>query len=353
VNEEYMRSSRFIHGLPWLLAILALVGLAPALQAQEKSGYLGIYMDCTECEQGMKDGATLWWFSTPPQVTWVFESGPAAKAGLREGDLIIAVNGVDITTEEGGRLFGGLQVGVPVRFTVRRGEREATLVVTPGSPADAFGKEYAAVMRAPEWDSVQVQLKLLYERLPKLQIALREAERALAVTEAEAQRTSSESKQRLTEIQRAQIDSISRQVDEWQKLVRVYTDSLAARTLYVKPAQPPEADVRVVAPRGEERSIVIYSDAVAGARFKELKRGSELPKYFDVMSGLLVIDIVESTPAYTAGLREGDVVVAVNGEPVSTVAELRKLLRGSDKADLTFVREGQKQTCTIPSRKKG
>lgn len=333
-----------------MLAILAVVALAPALRAQEKSGYLGIYVDCTECEQGMKDGAIVWWFSTPPQVTWVFESGPAAKAGLREGDLIIAVDGVDITTEEGGRLFGGLQAGVPVRFTVRRGEREATLVVTPGSPADAFGKEHAAVMHAPEWDSVQVQLKSLYERLPKLQIALRQAERALAVTEAEAQRTSSESKQRLTEIQRAQIDSITRQLDEWQKLVRVYTDSLAARTLYVKPVQPPEMDVRVVTP-GEERSITVYSDAVAGARFKELK-GEGLAEYFNVKSGLLVVDIVESTPAYTAGLREGDVVLAVNGRAVSTVPELRKLLRGTDEAELTYVRKGQKQTCTIPSKKK-
>jgi S1-C subfamily serine protease len=59
--------------------------------------------------------------------------------------------------------------------------------------------------------------------------------------------------------------------------------------------------------------------------------------------------VVEDTPAHAAGLREGDVVLAVNGEPVRTVSKLRRLLRGSDEPEVTFVRKGKKRTCKIPS----
>jgi C-terminal processing protease CtpA/Prc len=321
-----------------------LVASAP-LVGQEDRGYLGINVDCTNCQRKSEPGEVVWSFSTPPRVSWVREGGPAARAGFREGDFIIAVEGVDITSEEGGRLFGSMRVGVPVRFLVRRGEREADVVVEPGTASEAFGEEYAALMFVPKWDSVQVQLKMVYDGYPQLQVQLREAQRALLRTEAEAERVSSAETRRAVEIQRAQIDSMQRQLDEWQKLMRNYADSLAVRTLYVRP-KPPQPAQRA---GGESHTVTIYSDAVAGARFQELDAESPLVSDLEgVDGGLLIVKVVKSTPAYSAGLRQGDVVLAVNGQPVATVAELRKLLRGT--AELTYVRKGQKATCTIPSK---
>ena len=60
--------------------------------------------------------------------------------------------------------------------------------------------------------------------------------------------------------------------------------------------------------------------------------------------------VVSGTPADKAGLRKGDAIVAVDGEPVdsglSLVAQVRE--RGvGDKAKLTIVRGGQRQDIQV------
>jgi C-terminal processing protease CtpA/Prc len=335
-----------------LAACLLLMG-SSMLAAQEEGGFLGVYLRDGPDWKKIKaeTGEVRWEFASPPEIVEVYAGSPAAVAGLRPGDLIVAVNGVDITTEEGGRVFGAIRIGVPVEFRVRRGSRVANVTVTPGTMTEAFGEEEVAVVWTPHLDSVKVQLRVMYEGLPKLYIALKEAKEALARTEAEAERTSSAAQLRRVEQQRAQIDSMQSQLEEWNREVRVYTDSLAARTLYVKPRAAPKVDVEVV-PVPEEGAMMIYSDAVAGARFKALREDSPLAEYFGVKSGLLVTELVEDTPAYMAGLREGDVVVSVDGRTVHSVKEMRKLLGETDDAAVEFVRKGKKHTCTIPSKKK-
>ncbi len=63
-----------------------------------------------------------------------------------------------------------------------------------------------------------------------------------------------------------------------------------------------------------------------------------------------VTQVVSGTPADKAGLRKGDAIVAVDGEPVdsglSLVAQVRE--RGvGDKAKLTIVRDGQRQDIQV------
>ncbi len=101
----------------------------------------------------------------------------------------------------------------------------------------------------------------------------------------------------------------------------------------------------------EARTIRIYPDAVAGARFKELDENSPLTSLIPgVKEGLLIIEVPEKTPAHNAGLREGDVVLALNGRPVRTVVDLRRMLRSTREAELTYVRQGKQQKCKISSK---
>src|SRR5918999_378345 len=62
-------------------------------------------------------------FSTEPRIDGVDRGGPA-DGKLRDGDVIVAIDGVLITTREGGRRLANLKVGVPVTLRIRRAGRE-------------------------------------------------------------------------------------------------------------------------------------------------------------------------------------------------------------------------------------
>ena len=67
-------------------------------------------------------------------------------------------------------------------------------------------------------------------------------------------------------------------------------------------------------------------------------------------SGALVTQVLPGTPAEAAGIRAGDVVVEMNGEPVTGSSDLRNkvgLLRVGDAVRLTIVREGESITIDL------
>ncbi|KPK79110.1 MAG: hypothetical protein AMS25_13780 [Gemmatimonas sp. SM23_52] len=334
------------------LALLATLGLGSVLQAQEQRGFLGVNLECTQHQCGRrKEGDTaVWWFTGPPIVTLVCPRGPAARGGLRAGDAIVAVNGRDIVTEEAGQLFSTMRVGVPINFTVQRADREVSVTVTPVTERAAFDACPILTMQGEGWDSLQVRMRELYESQMQLWIALRQAQRELQRTEVESRRRESEEqRQRLVREGRAQIDSLRRALADVHVRITVQADSLVQRRLYVVPHAEPEVEVIVTPP--EARTLMIYSDAVAGARFKELTPDSELLEYFPgVEQGLLITQVVENTPAHRAGLQDGDVVLEVNGELVRTVADLRRLWPHTGEVELTYVRKGERRACTIPPK---
>ena len=60
--------------------------------------------------------------------------------------------------------------------------------------------------------------------------------------------------------------------------------------------------------------------------------------------GALVSQVVEGSPADKAGIRTGDVITSVNGQPVKSNSELRNtigLLRVGDRVDIGLVRDGK------------
>jgi serine protease Do len=81
---------------------------------------------------------------------------------------------------------------------------------------------------------------------------------------------------------------------------------------------------------------------------------SQLAGYFGVKQGkgVLVSEVVAGSPAAQAGLKAGDVIVAVDGKEVATVGELRKaveLKSGEEtrKLNLTVVRDHHEQTLPV------
>jgi S1-C subfamily serine protease len=58
-------------------------------------------------------------------------------------------------------------------------------------------------------------------------------------------------------------------------------------------------------------------------------------------TGVLVVSVEKNSPAERAGLREGDLIVAFNGQPIGSVHDLHKVLVGEQigiSASLTIIR---------------
>jgi serine protease Do len=62
----------------------------------------------------------------------------------------------------------------------------------------------------------------------------------------------------------------------------------------------------------------------------------QLAAFFGVKDGVLVRSVNAKTPADRAGLKAGDVVVKVNGTPVTTPREITGLVRASRKKEISF-----------------
>ena len=77
----------------------------------------------------------------------------------------------------------------------------------------------------------------------------------------------------------------------------------------------------------------------------------ELPDVPGVPSGwALVVEVTEDSPADRAGLRVGDMITAVDGEPLSADVSLSELVRAhepGDEVELTVERAGRERTVTV------
>jgi len=87
---------------------------------------------------------------------------------------------------------------------------------------------------------------------------------------------------------------------------------------------------------------------------------TQLASFFGVKQGkgVLVREVVAGSPAAKAGLKAGDVIVAVDGKDVATVAELRKALElkpGAEKRklSLTIVRDHHEQAVPVELERPG
>jgi membrane-associated protease RseP (regulator of RpoE activity) len=110
----------------------------PTLEGALPDGWLGIGLSCRQCGSQREPGDThpVWDFSGAPEIWNVEPGSPAAKAGIRRGDVLTHIDGVSLTTADGGRRFGAVRSGQSVRFTLRRGGASQNVTLTVGTHPD-------------------------------------------------------------------------------------------------------------------------------------------------------------------------------------------------------------------------
>lgn len=105
----------------------------PSLHELPPRASLGFGFQCGHCSY---DGEA-WEFTDHPEIQAVPRGSAAWDAGLRAGDRIVAIDGANIMTPEGGRRFAEIEPGDEVAWSIERDGRRIelrTMAAEPDAP---------------------------------------------------------------------------------------------------------------------------------------------------------------------------------------------------------------------------
>jgi membrane-associated protease RseP (regulator of RpoE activity) len=99
---------------------------------------------------------------------------------------------------------------------------------------------------------------------------------------------------------------------------------------------------------GASGQLFYFEIGALGASLSDV--GPDLARAWKIEPGVLVNEVPEGTPAYNCGLRAGDVIVSVGGQPVTSVNEVRTLamLRGENRSvTLQIIRDKKPRSIIV------
>lgn len=322
-----------------LLLVLSLFAAGAEAQTRVRAaegGWIGIQVE----GRALPDG------STRVMIVRVDRGSPAQQAGVRPFDLLVRLDGADVSPEALVELGERLRPGLPVELTVLRANRERTLRVITGTRPDpmdpATMEEFTARV-----DSARLQI-------------LRMVDSLMADTTWARFRTDMEAVRRAMAEQAGATGEVEATSEVMQRaremMVRAREAMRSQRFGPRPPGGPPPARVRITvdetgpderrgragarghitidgsgfggrrSPGGPLPGVRFRSPHLLGDRFVA---GAELEMVEpDASAGiggsrLRVVQIVEGSPAYRAGLAPEDVIVSIGGEPASSLTEFR------------------------------
>ena len=107
-----------------------------AMQSSRHSlDMLGITEMQCNCTFTFSKDKRLWLFHAEPKIKGVDRDGPSHRR-LKGGDVIVAIDGMLITTRKAGLRFANLVAGEPVELTVRRWGRTRSETIVPRAAPD-------------------------------------------------------------------------------------------------------------------------------------------------------------------------------------------------------------------------
>ena len=352
-----------------MLSLLPAAGLGAQTDAvPEERGWIGIQVE----GRALPDG------SARVMIVRVESGSPAEGAGVRPFDVLLRLDGTDISPEALLELGERLSPGLPVELTVLRGSRERTLRLIAGTrpaPMDpASMEEFTARV-----DSARLQILRMVDSLmadttwARFRTDMEAARRAM-VEQAEAA---------------GQLEATAEVMERMREMMARARDGMRSRRFGRPgpPAGPPPARVRITVDEtvaGERRDrggppdrgrIVVGRRGSGeyrgpgggpppGVRFRSpyllgdrFVAGAELEVVEpDAPAGtggrrLQVVQVLEGSPADRAGLAPADLIVTIGGEPVGNLTEFRVrlgrlILRG--RPDMQIVRGDTTLVITLP-----
>lgn len=254
--------------------------------AMTPKGWIGINAGGVPVQEEMRPDGHYLTYFDHPRIVTVDGQSPAQRAGILPGDMLIAYNGLDVV----GRPLNLGQLLVPdkkLAVTVRR---------------DGETKEFAVtVARTPD---------RVYERRIDF-------DRALPLLPGDGERIAAT-------LERGLLPS--------------GVGGRVSRNMIARGGDPDIGN----------HLFVISPNGVLGASVSTI--GPALAKVLKLETGVLVNDVPEETVAWKGGLRTGDVIVNVGGQPVASLNQLRALimLRAAERAvPLRIIRDKKPQDVNV------
>ena len=253
-------------------------------------GWLGIVISGTAREPRIDNGELIIRYLTYPEIVSVEPSSPAEKAGLAPMDTLMAYDGRDVRDQDIS-LTKLLQPGKRVYVKIRRDGRTRDMPVT--------------IADVPS----RIRLRTETTMLPRAPGAAGGPAAPL-------------------EFPRGTVDRPA------PPQARVF---VAPMPPAMTSTSPP------IGSSGMSGMITTFGFAgVAGAELVPITDG--LARVVGVQRGVLVTRSPVGSPAFASGLRDGDVIVRVGGEPVSTVNAVREQVQiaaenGSISVDVECIRD--------------
>lgn len=297
----------------------------------------------------------------------VMPGSGAAEAGLLPGDVILTVDGDAASMRRMAELSDGLEPGDRVRLAIRRAGRELTLDVTAREDICPFRTMLSHLpvrlmcLSGDSAGTTDEACEHTHRSLAHLGEDMQALHRDLAFRIQTEESDSGvwlrfrghdgpgdsmfvdiDSVRIMTEALALHLDSIGTMMP----FLHALPDSMARAFALFRHG---EQGQRLEAPHAHEilvRSLALGSRALAGAQLTDLN--AQLAEYFQAERGALVIELAPESPAARAGLRAGDVIVAVNGSDVADVADVRRhAAAGDGGVDVTVIRRGERRTISL------
>lgn len=309
--------------------------------------WLGVFTQ--EVTSDLRDGLDLRDNDNGVLVNRVVEDSPADRAGLRKGDLIVRFNSRSVESPDAlARLVGDSRNGQEIALEIlRHGDRQTLSVTLAARPA-SDGEDQVAP-RAP---------------MPPHAPEAMHAPRAPRAPDDAEDHGDDDSDNDSGDAPRVRSHVHIETPDGEHGTPRVYRwdgDNGKSRTFHFDgdmnkmPAdmQRMFGDMRL---RGLDRTgrmgdgpqrIVIRSGSRArlGVRIEPLS--ADLASALDVPGGegVMIVQVIDDTPAARAGLKAGDVILSVNDHGVKDTEALQQALRDVDgRVSLVVSRKGSRRT---------
>jgi membrane-associated protease RseP (regulator of RpoE activity) len=264
-------------------------------------------------------------------VKELIPGSPADRAGLRPGEILIAIGGRPATPTQLEALTRTLAPGdtAHLRIRGRTGDRDIPIIAARG-----LCPRQTIVAHDPE------ELRMMIRRLGDVERAMLRVDTVRLDLDSLRQRHVIRLGSRADSLQRALAFRASAMADSMRRLFEVTAFGPGVRPVTV---QGPISSEIVIPPGPAFIELEIGRRAVAGAEFSELNPG--LAQYFEgAREGLLVLTVAPGTPSDRAGLRPGDVVIRANGHPIHTIPDLRLAIGPNPREPvaLEVIRKGER-----------